>query len=143
MPLPRQNNEAVATVESRRERIGINLGDVFRLPELMRSTLLAGKIDLASGAVNTDKSRLDEAAVVFCCDLLTAACTCDIVRGHDRRVGDYPTRVYIQRAQAWQKVSGSITLSVVEDGRAMLNPELFPRKPQAVKMRQVQPGAFL
>lgn len=111
-------------------RVAINLKDLDRIVPAMRQSLLTGKLALAEGAIRTDPARADEAAVAFCCDALTAALVCDIVRSHDRRAGDAPTRCYLFR-KAWSKVPGTVALSVVEDGQAKLNPALFGERIEA------------
>lgn len=105
-------------------RLAVNLYDLDRVEPLVRQMLLGGKMDL-SNAVVTDRDRIDEAAVVFACDLLTAACVCDTLRSHDRVVKDYPTRVYVRRSTAWAKVPGHLHLAVVVKDRCVLNPEVF------------------
>lgn len=98
--------------------------DIFRIPEFIRKQMFVGKLDL-SAPINVDPDRFDQAAVAFACDDLTAACIADVVRSHDRRVGDYPCRAYVRRARAWSKVTAAETLSIVVGGRPMLNPNLF------------------
>lgn len=116
-----------SAVNGRRERLAINLCDVTdeaRLSEFMRTTLLGGK--LAETWINVDPRQIDEAAVEFTCDLLTAACICDTIRTHDRLVKDSPTRVYLRRADAWRRLPGNVLLSIVSDGELKLNPIVFP-----------------
>lgn len=124
------------------ERLAINLADLDRVDQLIRDILLRGKLD-ATQAIWTDKSKMDEVAVAFTCDLLTAACICDTIRTHDRNAKDYPTRVYIFR-RAWSKVAGDALLSLVEDGEVVLNPALFnvqeiePAMPTPMKARSTR-----
>ena len=81
---------------------------------------------ISKETVRMNRQRGDEVGVTFACDLLSAACICDTLRAHDAKVGDYPTRVYVFR-KAWTKVAGNVTLSIVLDGKPVLNPDLFPR----------------
>jgi hypothetical protein len=123
----------VGNGQARRERLGICLTDLDRIAPLIRQCLrLADHLDVSRDSVVwVDKSRFDEACIPFICDLLTAACICDTIRSHDRRAGDYPTRVYLKRVAAWEKLAGGVQLSVVKNEKVMLNPELFPPVPQA------------
>lgn len=112
--------------EPRREKLAVNLFDLDRVDPLIRAELLGGKIDVKAGPVRIDPRRPDLAAVGFRCDLLTAAIVCDILRSHDRELGDAPTRVYIKRAEAWEPLAGRVVLTVVVDGKCQLSPEVFP-----------------
>ena len=111
----------------RPERLAINICDCDRITPLIRKLLFGGQLDSAAGPQRTDPERPDEMAVMFSCDLLTAACVCDTARNHDRKAGDYPTRVYVKRAKAWTKVPAGTMLSVIVNGSTLaLNPEVFP-----------------
>lgn len=118
--------------------IAINLIDLDRVDQLVRQLLLAGKLDLSRDAViQTDKDHFDEMAVRFTCDALTAACVCDTIRNHDRRAGDYPTRVYVRKAVAWVKVAGNEHLSIVVGDKVLLNPKVFGD--EVVTIRESRP----
>lgn len=104
--------------------IAINLFDLDRLDQRLRSQLLAGRLDLKRPIV-MDKNLEDEVAVAFCCNILAAACICDSIRAHDRRAEDSPTRVYIRRTGNWTKVAREAQLTIVIDDRSILNPKLF------------------
>lgn len=110
----------------RRERLAVNVVDLTRVEEPVRSLLVSDHLDFAGGAIRTDPDRIDEAAVAFSCDLLTAACICDTLREHNKRSGEYPTRVYLRRGTAWTKLSGQVTLTRVVGDRVELDYELFP-----------------
>lgn len=115
-----------AAAPSSRWRIAVNIVDLSRVDETIRQLLLAGKVD-RSAVIRTDPDRPDEAAVAFSCDALTAACICDTIRDHDRRVGDHPTRAYVQRAGgAWVKLPREAMLSRVVGGQPVLDPSIFP-----------------
>ncbi len=105
------------------ERLAVNLFDLDRIDPTIRSMLLGDKVDLT--AIRVDKDRGDEVAVAFTCDLLSAACICDTLRSHDKRAGDYPTRVYLFKRTAWSRVPGSIMLATVKDGSCTLNRTIF------------------
>lgn len=112
------------------ERLAVNLYDITntnRLPDSIRQMLLLDKLDLST-PIRTDPERLDEAAVAFNCDLLSAACIIDVLRSHDRKAGDYPTRAYLRRASAWNKLPGHAVLTEVVDGKPRLNPDWFPQR---------------
>lgn len=111
--------------EPRRERLALNLADVGRVPDSVRQMILAGKVD-TERYIKTDPQRPDEAAVLFTCDLLSAACICDTLRQHDEKAGDPPTRVYVCRAQAWVRLPGDAVLTVVANGKVGLSPAVFP-----------------
>ena len=104
----------------------------------MRDILLAGKLDTTRW-INANPTRMDEGAVEFTCDLLAAACICDTIRSHDRKVKEYPTRVYLRRAAAWQRLPNDAVLSVVEDEQVKLNPVIFPE--EIVPVEFVPPNA--
>lgn len=123
-PIAKKYAPEPAVVNGSKERLSLNLFDLDRTDQLMRQLLLGGKLDLTQ-AIWVDKSRMDETAVAFTCDLLTAACICDTLRGHDRRAGDYPTRVYLQKAVAWNRLPNDMMLALVEDGKVVLNPRVF------------------
>ncbi len=106
------------------ERLALNIFDIGRIDKTMREILLLDKLDF-SAHIWVDKERGDEAAVAFSCDLLTAACICDTIRSHDRSVKDYPTRVYLKKVVAWNKLPGAAVLTVVKNEKVQLNPEFF------------------
>ena len=105
--------------------LAVNLPDLDRVSPFIREILLRGKITLKK-AILVDRDRYDELAVKFTCDLLTAACACDVLRTKDRREKRYPTRVYLRTKKAWTKIPGDKALTLVKDGDLRLNPEVFP-----------------
>lgn len=116
-------------------RLAINLFDLTRLDPLVRLNLaLAAQLDAAAGPIRVDKDQPDETAVAFKCNLLRAAALCDVIRNHDRKVGDPPTRVYLKR-QVWARLPGATTLTVVgEDDDLRLNPTWFPEAAPIVEL---------
>ncbi len=90
--------------------------------------LLGGKLALDAGPIRTDPDRMDETAVEFSCDLLTACCIADTLRSHDRAAGDHPTRVYLRKSSQWVKLQGSVVLTRVVGGKVILDPEMFPTR---------------
>ena len=126
------------TVRRTSTRLAINLFDLDRMLPMMRQTMLGGRLDLKV-AVWVDKDRLDESAVVFTCDLLEAAALCDVIRDHDRSVGDYPTRVYLCRESAWQRVPADAILSIVVEGKCDLNPKHFPKDVEPAEAIPLEP----
>ena len=112
-------------------QVAVNLCDLDRVAQIIRDSLLSGKLD-ATEAVITDFNMLDESAVRFTCDPLTAACICDTLRNHDKAVGQHQTRCYVKNAKSWIKVPGNVPLTVVEGGVVKLNPEVFRVKVRVV-----------
>ena len=126
-------------------QLAVNICDLTRIDPTVRAMLLGGKLDVASGPIRTDPERLDESAIAFSCDLLTAACCLDVMRDHDRRAGDYPTRCYVKTASVWNKLPGRATLTVtitdkyLEHGKVVLNPEWFPHAVAPVVIKHSGP----
>jgi hypothetical protein len=116
----------------RKERLGINLADTLRILPEIRGMLLTGKLYIdQSHLIWVDKNIIDDKCIPFACDLLQSAVICDIIRQHDRRDGKYPTRVYICRQSAWERIPSDAVLTIVEedeDGnkQCVLNPRIFP-----------------
>jgi hypothetical protein len=115
---------------------------LLRIDQFIREILLAGKLDMVTGWVSVDKNRMDECCIPFCCDNVIAACICDTIRTRDRNHGQYPTRVYVKRKTAWEKVSGDAVLSVVAKGtnKIVLNPKFFGEEIVTVKVTSAGPG---
>ena len=105
-------------------KLAVNLLDLDRVHSVVRTILLGGKLD-TSAVIIVDKNRFDEAAVAFTCDTLTAACICDTLRGKDRLNKVYPTRVYIQKKSAWNRLPHAVDLTVIEGNQVLLNPDVF------------------
>jgi hypothetical protein len=124
-PKPKPTSET-GNGETQRYRLAVNLFDLDRVDAMIRSMMLQGK--LASSPVHIVPYKLDETGVEFTCELLMAASICDILRSHDRQLGDYPTRLYIHKGKAWSKLSGSAILTLVKDGVCILNPYVFRRE---------------
>ena len=127
----------------RTERLAVNLFDLLRLNEFVRATMVTPLLNPDKAAiVRPDPSRLDEGAVEFACPLLQAACVMDVLRAHDREAGDHPTRTYLRRAEAWVKLPAAALLTIINNGKAWLNPELFPLTaiPTGPKPRRVKLG---
>lgn len=133
----------------RRERLAINLFDLERIEPHVRRLLRLGEL-LGREPIRVDAERPDEVGVEFACDLLQAACLCDVLRLGDRNGGRYPTRVYLHRERAWTRLPGHAVLSVVDPRDAdrtgrpepvLLNPQWFaplpaelPPPPPAVRV---------
>ncbi len=123
--------------EERSEALSISLEDTTdRMTDEMRQRLISPRVD----AIKWIRMGEKEAAVQFTCDLLTAATVCDIVRSHDREVGDEPTRVYVRRKVAWERLPAAAVLTTVDArGDVALSPEVFPTKPRAVAAAPPRP----
>ena len=111
-----------------KERLAINLFDLDRVSPDIRPVLLGGRLQLTP--IRMDKDRPDETGVEFTCPLLEAALIIDTLRGHDKKVGDYPTRAYIRRGTAWTKLPGDRILTIIsEEGDIRLNSLFFDVPP--------------
>lgn len=128
-PQPVEANGDGAPKEA--EGLSINLFDLDRVDPFIREQLrIAERIDRDRGnVVRVDEKRVDETAVAFTCDLITAATICEIIRNHDRKAGDYPTRVYVRRAAGgkWEKLPNDALLTLVAGEKVVLNPRWFPK----------------
>lgn len=121
--------------------LAVNLYDLQRVDPFVRSMMkLREKLNIdPSCLVKVDKDRADEVGILFVCDLLTAATICDVIRGHDRKASEYPTRVYLRKStSSWKKLGNSEVLTVVKDNTrqsdgnstnsssvVVLNPKIF------------------
>lgn len=115
--------------ENRREFLAVNLFDLDRVEPMVRQALLADTLDLDS-VIKADDDKPDERAVRFKCPFLRAALICDILRNHDRQVGDPPTRIYMSRMSGpfrvgWRKLPGNLVLTATVNDKVTLNPLLF------------------
>jgi hypothetical protein len=113
-------------------RIAINAADLTRVDALILSMLLSRHVDITKPII-TDVRRPDEMAVEIQAPLITAANICDVIRMHDRRAGDHPTRVYVCRRVAWEKVPSTALLCLIRNGECVLNPAVFPVDAKVVK----------
>ena len=107
-------------------RLAINLFDMDRLPDSVREAMFrdeSGRPLLEPSTVRVGDR--DEVCVPFCCDTLTAAIRLDVIRSGDRSGGDQPTRAYVMRATAWQKLPADALLTVVGGEVVELNPTTF------------------
>ena len=109
----------------RTERLAVNLYDLDRVAPSLRASLVAPRLDLTKPIdMGWDRKSDDETAVVFNCDLLSAAIICDTLRSHDRAAGDSPTRVYLFK-KVWTRVASHVVLTELVDGRCQLSPDVF------------------
>lgn len=102
-----------ARVDGGQECLAVNLADLDRMDPALRGPLLHGKLDLKAGHIRVDPRRVDEFAVGFTCDLLTAATLCDVVRSNDRKLRQSPTRVYLRRRVSWEQLPKDAVLTEV------------------------------
>lgn len=113
----------------RPEQLAVNIFDLTdKVHPLIREALLAGKLETdRSKIVRADKDKLDETAVILICPLLDAAVALDIIRDHDRKAKDCPTRAYLRRkpGAAWVKLSAGQRLTADVGGKLVLAPDLF------------------
>lgn len=126
-PLAKSQPRPRADQPERAERLAVNLFDLDRIDPFIREQLgLARK--LVAEAIRIDADRSDETAVAFGCPLEEAAATLDIIRDHDRRAGDHPTRAYLRRRAggAWERMPANAVFSVIMRGQLALNADVFP-----------------
>lgn len=100
-----------------------------------RASLFAGVLDVEK-AVWIDKTKTEETAVVFNCDLLRACCIVDIARKQCKEA--FVVRAYLSRTngETWSRIPYDAVLVVKENGQPSLNPVWF--KPE-VKLLPVEP----
>ncbi len=124
-------------------RLGINLFDLQRMPATLRDGLLGGKLALRKDALVIAGDDPDETVVPLTCDLLTAALALDLVRSHDRRHSEDPTRVYLFR-KAWTRLPGAavLTLDRGEGLPVILSPEWFPDSVEVVEPKPLERRAI-
>jgi len=119
-----QNGEVAAE----REMLAVSLRDLDRMAQEMRLRMLRSpdgkpRLDFSQAVPG---GRDDDPAVAFTCPLLTAATICDVIRSHDRQVGDPLTKVYLRSGSRWANVYGDVLFTLVgTDGKAQLNPAVF------------------
>lgn len=103
--------------------LAINLVDLERVAPQVREELFGhGLLLLDPAPIWIDRSNIEETGLAFACNLMQAAAICDILRGHDRKVGQPPTRVYLRKVKAWTKLAGDAILVLY----GKLNPTVFP-----------------
>ncbi len=117
-------NDAAETCS---EKLSLNVYDLNNLDSLLRAKLLGGKLD-KDNPVLIDRNDESETAIILTADLLVSATVCDIIRSEDRRLNETPTRVYLHRNGSWTKLPRSVLLTIIENGKVILNPEIFTQE---------------
>ena len=103
--------------------LAINLIDLERVPPQVREELFGvGLFLLHPRPIWIDREKMDETGLAFACPMLQAASICDILREHDHKSGQSPTRVYLRRVKAWIKLPGEAIMVKYD----RLNPAVFP-----------------
>lgn len=109
-------------------KLAIWLSDVERLPPQMRLEMYP-HLDLNKIHRTGKGERIEESpTLAFKCPLLQAALICDVVRSHDRKVGARPSELFVNRSgddDGWRRIVYGDMLTVVVNGRAILNPAVF------------------
>jgi uracil-DNA glycosylase family 4 len=135
MPVPIQEPQPIKVEELCDYRLALNIDDVFRMTPDARKQLLAGRINFGQLAskmyIKVDGRAEPEAAIEFSCPLVEAATVCDVIRHQDAQVGDKPSRVYVNRRDAWTRLPAEATLTTTVDGGCALNREVFDVKVEA------------
>lgn len=123
--------------KERKEKLAISLVDLDRLSPQLRAKV-ARILDLTQ-VIEVGFDRVTRVpAVVFTCDLLTAAIVCDGIRSDDRKHHRQPTNLYVNRDRSWGRITNEIVLTVELASGIQLNPTFFPdvqleAQPPAVK----------
>jgi hypothetical protein len=99
-----------------KERLAIDIADLDGIELVTRQRLLADYV--VDTAIEVKRG---DWALEFTCELLPAAAICDTARQIR------PIKVYINRGQGWSKVKDDVRLAILESGRLILNPAIFPR----------------
>ena len=122
MPLTTARKSLLA----RPEKLAVNVYDLEGIDAAIRQRVLGPQLDKldAKNPVWIDRNRDDESAVIFTCDLLTAALACDILRSECRRENGPVIRLYLKKG-AWQKVPSTAILTAIINDKAVLNPAVF------------------
>lgn len=132
------HSEAESLSLERTERLAINVFCLDRIDPVIRANLLKDKLDLTK-PIRTDwdrKDAKDEVALVFKCDLLTAATVCDVIRAEDKKAGDFPTRLYLLRKE-WSRIPSYVVLTVMKNDKVVLNPKIFPTVVQLAPLKPI------
>lgn len=101
------------------DQLAVSLTDLEKIPSVIRAIML--KDGLSREVVRVG----DDDAVIFSCDLLQAACICDIIRKRDVTAGDKPARVYLKRQEKWHRLSAAAVLTEYENDKLILSPSVF------------------
>lgn len=130
---PPLSSLALTASSPRKERLALCIFDLTRCDPVVRQMLLSGKLDTSGNYVVADKERPDERGVILSCPIEIGSAVCDILRNHDRKAGDYPTRVYLNRgngSEVWTRLPADVVLTLIReiDGKSVpvLNPAIFP-----------------
>lgn len=123
--------------DQRPEKLGLNLFDLDMVHPDLRVRILQDRLDLTQ-AIKIDPTKPDERAVVFRCDLLSAALACDLLWSEARREGDSLIRVYLFQNGRWKRVPDTTTFTALINEQAALNPKVFPWTAPEVPL-QIQP----
>lgn len=129
MPRVGQKTATVEPAAVCTARLAINVDDIQRLSPENRRSLLGGRLRFTDGRedqwVRVKVGNRTEAAVEFSCNLLEAATVCDVIRDRDRGIGDEPTRVYVMRRDAWDRLPSATALTVVRGSSCVLSEAVF------------------
>ena len=112
--------------------LAVHLFDLDRVDPMIREFMLVKNLD-ARSPIRLDPDDALQVGVPFKCDTLMAACICDTLRVHDKRIGDPPTRVYLRRRGTWSLIPDEAILTKVVNGSPRLDPMLFPDSVKLVK----------
>lgn len=118
----KKSNDQSATEEPN-FRLAIALEDLDKVDPIARQKMLAHRLDLENPIRIT--SKICDAAVTFCCKIVDAALICDILRSEDRKAGDTPTRIFLDKGEGWKAVPSNAVFTVEVRGSIKLNPQLF------------------
>lgn len=111
-------------ITERPDRLAINLFDLDLIDETMRSMLLLSRLDLEK-PIKISQDNIQETAVRFKCDILTAATACDILQSERRKLNDPEVRLYLNRGNGWYRLGSGRILTVLVGDKPKLNPAIF------------------
>lgn len=119
----KKSNDQLVKNDEPNFRLAIALDDLDRVDPIARQKMLAHRLDLENPIRITNK--VCDAAVAFCCKIVDAAIICDLIRGEDRKAGDTPSRIFLDKGEGWKSVPGNAVFTVTVRGTIKLNPQLF------------------
>lgn len=121
-------------------RIAINLFDLDAMDAGLRIMLFGNRLNLKS-PIRVDPKNISETAIEITGQLITAASALDIVQSERRKLGENPAKIYANRSGNWVRLPSTILLTVLKDGKASLNHQVFGADVlDATKVERLRPA---